>query len=107
MQRSRRILFRRQPTHSQLQFNLWRAAALMLPNAVQAQQAEGGASGSVDTEHIFGFGFTEGSDIGEKGEKEVDHSSYVFLGKQGSFATILNENDFRYGVDNGFRASFN
>jgi hypothetical protein len=81
------------------------AAALMLPNAVQAQEAEGGASGSVDTEHIFGF--TEGSDIGEKGEKEVDHSSYMFLGKQGSYVAIENETDFRYGVDNGFRASFN
>jgi hypothetical protein len=81
------------------------AAALMLPSLAQAQDAEDSASGSVDTEHIFGF--TEGSDIGEKGEKEVDHSSYVFLGKQGSFVAIVNETDFRYGVDNGFRASLN
>jgi len=60
---------------------------------------------SVDTEHIFGF--TEGSDIGEKGEKEVDHSSYIFAGKPGHFVAILNETDFRYGIDNGLRASFN
>jgi hypothetical protein len=80
------------------------AAALMLPKPAQAQDTEDGASGSVDTEHIFGF--TEGSDIGEKGEKEVDHSSYMFLGKQGSFVAIENETDFRYGIDDGFRASF-
>jgi len=60
---------------------------------------------TVDTEHIFGF--AEGSDIGEKGEKEVDHSSYFFTGKQGRFLAIMNETDFRYGIDNGFRASFN
>ena len=81
------------------------AAALMLSGLAGAQDAEGGANGSVDTEHIFGF--TEGSDIGENGEKEVDRSSYVFLGKQGSYVAIENETAFRYGVDNGFRASLN
>jgi hypothetical protein len=81
------------------------AAALMLPSLVQAHDAQESASGAVDTEHIFGF--TEGSDIGEKGDKEVDHSSYMFLGKQGNFVAIVNETVFRYGVGNGFRASFN
>jgi hypothetical protein len=59
----------------------------------------------VDTEHIFGF--TEGSDIGEKGEKEIDHSSYIFTGKPGRFFATLNETAFRYGIDDGFRASLN
>jgi hypothetical protein len=35
------------------------------------------------------------ADIGEKGEKEVDHSSYVFLGKQGSFVAVVNETGWR------------
>ncbi|HYA79940.1 MAG TPA: hypothetical protein VED87_03290, partial [Methylocystis sp.] len=58
---------------------------------------------TVDTEHIFGF--VEGSDIGEKGEKEVDHSSYIFGGKPGNFVAVSNETDFRYVIDDGFRAS--
>jgi len=78
-------------------------AISLSPCLAQAEEENGAAA--VDTEHIFGF--TEGSDIGEKGEKEVDHSSYFFIGKPGSFVAILNETDFRYGIDNGFRASFN
>jgi hypothetical protein len=77
----------------------------MSASLAYAQDKEKDAAATVDSEHIFGF--TEGSDIGEKGEKEVDHSSYIFAGKQGSFVAILNETDFRYGVDNGFRASLN
>ena len=60
---------------------------------------------SVDSEHIFGF--TEGSDIGEKGEKELDHSSYIFAGKPGKYVAIENVTDFRYGFDDGLRASLN
>lgn len=80
-------------------------AAVMLPSLVQAQEAEGGVSEAVDTEHIFGF--TEGSDIGDKGEREIEHNSYTFLGKQGSYVAIENETDLRYGIDTGFRASIN
>ncbi len=76
--------------------------ALMLPSLACAQDKESNA-GAVDTEHIFGF--TEGSDIGEKGEKEVDHSSYVLFGRQGSYFAVQNETMFRYGVDNGFRVA--
>ena len=80
-------------------------AAIMSTNLAYAQDKESSAAEAVDTEHIFGF--VEGSDIGEKGEKEIDHSSYIFAGKPGSFVAIVNETDFRYGVDNGFRASLN
>src|SRR4051794_11144752 len=34
----------------------------------------------VDTEHIFGF--TEGSDIGDAGEREVEAQSFLRFGKQ-------------------------
>jgi hypothetical protein len=38
---------------------------LLLPRIAQAQETKA----AVDTEHIFGF--TEGADIGEKGEKGI------------------------------------
>jgi len=79
-------------------------AASLSPGLVQAAEDEK-REPTVDTEHIFGF--VEGSDIGEKGEKEVDHSSYVFAGKPGKFVAVLNETDFRYVIDDGFRASLN
>ena len=84
---------------------LFLLASIMSTNLAYAQDKESSAAEAVDTEHIFGF--VEGSDIGEKGEKEIDHSSYIFAGKPGSFVAILNETDFRYDVDNGFRASLN
>jgi len=75
-------------------------AVSLSPGLTQAEESHESA---VDTEHIFGF--VEGSTIGEKGEKEVDHSSYIFAGKPGNFVAVLNETDFRYVVDDGFRAS--
>jgi hypothetical protein len=44
--------------------------ALMLPSLAQAQDTGSSAPGSIDTEHIFGF--AEGADIGEKGEREIE-----------------------------------
>lgn len=58
---------------------------------------------AVDTEHIFGF--AEGSDIGGKGERELELTSTGAFGKPGAFAAIENEADVRYGVTDRFRAS--
>ena len=69
---------------------LFLMAVLLPPSLAQAQEEK--ASSTVDTEHIFGF--TEGSDIGEKGEKEVDHGSNFFVGKRGSLIDIENETAF-------------
>jgi hypothetical protein len=41
----------------------------------------------VDTEHLFGF--TEGSDIGERGEKEFETDSTGRLGRQGGSYSVL------------------
>ena len=76
--------------------------ALMLPGLACAQDKESNVGGAVDTEHIFGF--TEGADIGEKGEKELESNTTGLLGKAGSYAVLLNETAFRYGVADGFRA---
>jgi hypothetical protein len=57
----------------------------------------------IDTEHIFGF--TEGTDIGEKGEREFENTLTGRLGKAGRYLAIENESAFRYGVTESFRAS--
>src|SRR5260221_7342685 len=59
---------------------------------------------TVDTEHIFGF--TEGDDIGSKGELELETTTTGLLGRPGSFTALNNETAVRYGVADGFRASF-
>jgi hypothetical protein len=58
----------------------------------------------VDTEHIFGF--TEGANIGGKGEKELENTTIGHFGRPGSFTVLTNEADFRYGLEEHFRASF-
>ena len=57
----------------------------------------------VDTEHIFGF--TEGADIGEKGEVELENTATGSLAARGRLAAVSNETAFRYGIEDGFRAS--
>ena len=52
-------------------------AALLCPALGQAQESRRVAG--IDTEHIFGF--TEGSDIGKKGEKEIESSLTGRFGK--------------------------
>lgn len=76
-------------------------AILLLSSLAQAQEKQTGAT--VDSEHIFGF--TEGADIGDKGESELESITIGRLGKQGGFAALTNETSFRYGVEQGFRAS--
>jgi hypothetical protein len=76
-------------------------AALLCPALGQAQESRRVAG--IDTEHIFGF--TEGSDIGGKGEKEVESSLTGRFGKPGSYVALDNETSFRYGLLDGFRIS--
>jgi hypothetical protein len=54
----------------------------------------------VDTEHIFGF--TEGTDIGYKGEIELESTFVGRFGKPG-FAALQNETAVRYGITDSFR----
>src|SRR5215470_497390 len=58
----------------------------------------------VDTEHMFGF--VEGSDIGDKGEREVVIDSTLRSGRSaGSFATTASELEFKYSAFQNFRIS--
>ncbi len=74
---------------------------LLLSSLALAQEKQAGSN--VDTEHIFGF--TEGADIGDKGEEELESITIARLSKQGGFADLTNETSYRYGVERSFRAS--
>jgi hypothetical protein len=58
----------------------------------------------VDTEHLFGF--TEGSDIGDAGEREVESDSTFRSGKTtGAFNDTASELEFKYTAFESFRIS--
>ncbi len=73
----------------------------LLSSLALAQEEQAGST--VDSEHIFGF--TEGADIGDKGESELESITIGRLGKQGDFTDLTNETSYRYGVEQSFRAS--
>ena len=77
------------------------AIALLMLSSAEAEATR--PPENIDAEHIFGF--TEGSDIGEKGEIEFENTSVARLGREGGYATLQNEAAFRYGVADGLRAS--
>ncbi len=80
------------------------SAAFLWVGAAQAHgPSKEGAHEEYDTEHIFGF--TEGADIGEKGEKEVESGTVFRFGKTGDFLAIDHETAFRYMLTDDFRAS--
>jgi hypothetical protein len=87
------------------------AIALLLAGAllggVTPARADGRnatSGGAVDTEHLFGF--TEGTDIGQAGEKEIESDSTFRAGKQtGSFANAASELEFKYTAFRNFRIS--
>jgi hypothetical protein len=56
-----------------------------------------------DTEHIFGF--AEGSDIGAKGELELESTTIGSFGALRSYSDIDNETSLRYNVANELRLS--
>ena len=56
----------------------------------------------VDTEHLFGF--TLGSDIGDKGEKEYESDARAHIGKSGgSYAAVFEQLEAKYTVSQNFR----
>jgi hypothetical protein len=78
------------------------AAALLLPGLAIAEETKPGGE-SIDTEHIFGF--TEGADIGEKGEAELENSTAFRFGKKINYSTSENETAYRYVIADHFRVS--
>jgi hypothetical protein len=65
----------------------------------QAHEAHEG----IETEHIFGF--SEGTDIGEKGEREIEFTTIGSIGKVGNYAQVFNETALRYVVTDQVRLS--
>jgi hypothetical protein len=63
---------------------------------------EAAKAADVDTEHLFGF--TEGSDIGEAGERELESDSTFRSGKTtGAFNDTASELEFKYTAFENFR----
>jgi hypothetical protein len=61
-------------------------------------------TGEVDTEHMFGF--TEGSDIGEKGETEFETDSTGRFGRfGGSYNNVATALEAKYSLSDRFRLS--
>jgi hypothetical protein len=56
----------------------------------------------IDTEHLFGF--TIGSDIGEKDEKEFENETITRTGKNGgTYAAVFDQLEAKYTVAQNFR----
>lgn len=80
---------------------LFLAALTAGPAVAQAQEDEPPA---FDAEHIFGF--AEGSDIGAKGEREIESTTIGGFGASaGGYASVDSEISFRYGVTDELRLS--
>ena len=81
--------------------------AIPAPARAEPQTAEKqGESGKeeVDTEHIFGF--SEGSDIGKQGEREIENINIGSFGKAGgAYNNVDTETSFRYSVTDRLRLS--
>lgn len=83
-------------------------AALVLIGSAWARPATadskkpGEASSEVDSEHLFGF--TEGSDIGDRGEKELEADSTGRFGRQGgTYAALSTALEAKYTAMDYFR----
>lgn len=88
------------------------AGMSLLPAIAVASGPEaGGAAGSkpgeapepFDAEHIFGF--VDGSDIGEKGEQEIESITVGRVGRIGNYANAANETSYRNTITDFLRLS--
>lgn len=86
-----------------LVFPLLLAITLRPALADEATIKASSTESDIDTEHIFGF--SEGSDIGSKGEREIESVTIGSFGKIGSYNNVDNETSFRYGVADHLRLS--
>jgi hypothetical protein len=84
--------------------SMW-LAGLAVPSSASADSRKhADKAGEVDTEHMFGF--TEGSDIGEAGEKELETDSTGRFGKlDGSYNTVATALEAKYSFSDRFRLS--
>jgi hypothetical protein len=84
--------------------SMW-LAGLAAPGSASADNhRHADKAGEVDTEHMFGF--TEGSDIGEAGEKELEVDSTGRFGKlDGSYNNVATALEAKYSFSDRFRLS--
>jgi hypothetical protein len=78
--------------------------AALLGWPAHAHEANEAGKEKIETEHIFGF--TEGTDIGDKGEQEFESTTVGYFGKTGGYTVIGNESAYRNVLFDGFRLSF-
>ena len=84
--------------------SMWLAALAASGSASADNRKHAGKAGEVDTEHMFGF--TEGSDIGEAGEKELETDSTGHFGKfDGSYNKVATALEAKYSFSDRFRVS--
>jgi hypothetical protein len=98
---------RRAPHRAQLTFAIALSIAALAACAVCGPAdagKEAAKAPDVDTEHLFGF--TEGTDIGTAGERELESDSTFRSGKTtGSFNDTASELEFKYTAFENFRIS--
>jgi len=84
--------------------SMW-LAGLAAPGSASADSHKhADKAGEVDTEHMFGF--TEGSDIGEAGEKELETDLTGRFGKlDGSYNNVATALEAKYSFSDRFRLS--
>jgi len=84
--------------------SMW-LAGLAAPGSASADSHKhADKAGEVDTEHMFGF--TEGSDIGEAGEKELETDLTGRFGKlDGSYNNVATTLEAKYSFSDRFRLS--
>ena len=83
---------------------MWLAGVAAPGSASADSRKHADKAGEVDTEHMFGF--TEGSDIGEAGEKELETDSTGRFGKvNGSYNTVATALEAKYSFSDRFRLS--
>jgi hypothetical protein len=84
--------------------SIWLAGLAAAGSASAENRKHADKAGEVDTEHMFGF--TEGSDIGEAGEKELETDSTGRFGKfDGSYNNVATALEAKYSFSDRFRLS--
>src|SRR5215510_13084321 len=89
------------PSYGRYRF-CWPGSEQSVPPADSRKHAD--KTGEVDTEHMFGF--TEGSDVGEAGEKELEVDSTGRFGRLGgSYNNVATALEAKYSFSERFRLS--
>jgi hypothetical protein len=78
-------------------------ACLTCLSLAAISRAVGAEESAFEDEHIFGF--TEGADIGGKGQKELESTFTSRFGKTGHYHALENETAFRFGIADNVRTS--